>query len=81
MNLRAWRLREHLELTELECLLTRQDVGHHLITTGIGVASVGLVLLGDGWIAASGLIYFLMGPLHAAFGVIMGRRAARLAGG
>lgn len=73
----AYRRRTDLELDELELMLTRSSIITHLITVAIALVSVALVWTGanPAW---SGLIYFLMGPVHAAWGFWSGTRARRL---
>jgi len=71
---RAYRLRDELELDELERFLTRASIRSHLITVGIALLSILILVLG-GQPGIAGIIYFLMGPLHA----IAGTHSAKVA--
>jgi hypothetical protein len=77
MSAYAYRLREHLELDELERYLTVASIRAHLLTVGIALLSVTIIALGGqpGW---SGIVYFLMGPAHTVHGIAVARRAERL---
>ncbi len=77
MLLRAYRLRDQLELDELERYLTRGSIRAHLISVGVAVLSI-TVLAVTGSPPLAGLTYFLMGPLHAAHGFWHGSRAERM---
>ena len=74
---RAYRMREKLELDELECHLTRVSLTHHLITVAISALSLAIILF-DGPPGMAGLIYFLMGPVHGVAGFLGGRRSQRI---
>ena len=76
MHVRAYRLRVELELDELEIYLTRTEVGSHLISTGIGVASIVLAIVGGrlGPFLA-GVVYFAMGPAHGIYSTKRAKRA------
>lgn len=78
MDYRAYRLRERLQLDEVERFLTRGSMRAHALTIAIALLSVGIVLGGGqpGW---AGIVYFLMAPLHTANGIYTGVRADRLA--
>ena len=66
LHLHAWRQRRAMDLTALEELQLRYRTRSHLISAGIAVASLILVFLLPGnQIMWAGLIYSLMGPLHA----------------
>ena len=77
MNAHALRRAEALELDAVERLQTRSAVVAHLLSAAVGVASIGLALLGS--VSASGMIYFAMGPMHAGYGMWIGSRVERLA--
>ncbi len=77
MLLRAYRLRDQLELDELERYLTRGSIRAHLISVGVAVLSI-TVLAVTGSPPLAGVTYFLMGPLHAAHGFWHGSRAERM---
>jgi hypothetical protein len=73
----AYRRRRDLELDEIECFLTRSSIVTHSITVAISLASIAIVLAGGPpWWA--GLIYFLLGPAHGAWGFWSGARATRI---
>ncbi|MDF1799633.1 MAG: TMEM175 family protein [Planctomycetota bacterium] len=75
--LRAWCKRDELELDRLERFLTLQSIGHHLLTVGVALASLGILAFG-GQPSYSGIVYFLLGPLHAALGFGGAARSERL---
>jgi uncharacterized membrane protein len=79
----AWRMREKLKLTADELVTLRFAKRGHQLSTALGVAS--LALLGIGWLADTdlmpmfaGIIYGLMGPLHAVNGYQAGKAHAQL---
>jgi uncharacterized membrane protein len=63
LYLRAWARREQLQLDAADVLTWRYNLRAHLISAGIGAASLAIVFLG-GQPAIAGFIYFLMGPVH-----------------
>lgn len=72
MTWHALRLRDRLELNEVEVALTRSQLGMHGIMVGVGTASIALALLvSSQW---GGFIYMLLPVLHPAHGVIVRRR-------
>jgi hypothetical protein len=77
MSWRAYRLRDQLELDELESFLTRSSIRSHLITVGVAVLSMAVLAIGGqpGW---AGVTYFLMAPLHMANGFWDGSRAEKI---
>ena len=83
MNVRAYALREPLELDELERTLTRGAILAHVVTVAIAILSIAVLAAtgNPGW---SGVTYFLMGPAHTAVGILNARNAekarARLGG-
>lgn len=78
LHLHAWRRREFLGLNEAERFLTLSDLRAHGISTGLGLVSMAIALCFDGYGALAGMIYFLMGPLHALNGRAQRRGLARL---
>lgn len=73
----ALRKREELELDAKEILLTRLDLVGNLIYVGVCLLSILLAYtLTD--TAIPGLIYFLLGPLHALNGWWFGRQVRAL---
>jgi len=77
MVFRAYRLRNELELDELECFLTITTIRAHLITVGIAVFSI-LILVFGGQPGFAGVVYFLMGPMQAFEGIYRGNRAEKI---
>ena len=79
MHARGVRMREQLELDELEIYLSKTEIGSHLITAGIAVVSVLLAWFGgrQGPFYA-GIIYFVMGPAQAFWGFKRGGRAEKM---
>lgn len=82
----AWRKRDALELDERERVVTRGAMRAHDLSALVGLASVGIAAVdlavpGSGSSVFAGMIYFLMGPLHALHGWRVGNRlrALRLA--
>lgn len=74
----AWKQRGRLALTPRELAQLRGGVRGHLISAGLGIASIVVVevlrLIGHAeWMGIGGMLYALMGPLHAW----NGRAAAR----
>ena len=61
----AWRKRNELSLTEIEQTQLRYRARSHGLSAGIAVVSLLLVVLLPGQPMWAGLIYGLMGPLHA----------------
>jgi hypothetical protein len=79
LHLHAYRLREALELDELERFETRDNVRESLLNVGVGGASVLLAGFGGmGLTWAAGLCYWLVGPVMAFNGVLAGRARRRL---
>jgi len=74
---RAYKLREELELDELECYLTLSSIRAHLITVGIALLSI-LVLITGGQPGFAGLVYFLMGPAHGFAGFYSAAKAGKI---
>jgi beta-lactamase class A/uncharacterized membrane protein len=74
----AWRQRDALGLTEEERMMLKSSLGHHLISISVGLASVAIaLLLPPRWAWTAGPLYFLMGPLHGAWGYRSGLRLER----
>jgi hypothetical protein len=76
LYLHAWRLREALELNELERFDTRYQILRLLILTGFGVLAAGLACVPvlRMW---SSLVYMLLFPILRTSSVIQRRRRAR----
>ena len=77
MNARAYRLREELELDELERFLTRAAIRAHLISVGIALLSIMVLAVLDNP-GISGITYFLMAPLHTVHGIYTGSRSEKI---
>jgi uncharacterized membrane protein len=76
----ALRQREALRLDLLEAFDARASVRRHGISVTIGTISVVMAwLLPIDYLAVAGLLFFLMGPAHGAYGVLNSRSRARLA--
>ncbi len=77
MQWRAYCKRKELELDNLEIHITLTSLVHHLISVSVALLSLLIVTNGGqpGW---AGVVYFLLGPLHALWGWLRGRRAEQL---
>ena len=73
----AYRYRATLELDEVEAVIVRCEIGQHLMTVSIGVAS--LVLAASGQRAWAGLVFFVMGPAYGVLGYRQGMLVERAA--
>lgn len=65
MYTRAWSLRRSLGLSRAEELTLRFGRRAHFISTILGLTSIAIVLIRSDFAMFAGLIYGLMGPLHA----------------
>ena len=75
----ALRQREALQLDRLATFDARASVRRHGISVTIGVVSVLIALtVPIQYLAFGGLLFFLMGPAHGAFGYLNGRARDRL---
>jgi hypothetical protein len=74
----AWRRRAFLQLDAAERLLTLSDLRAHAISMGLGLSSLAISLAFDERGFWAGMVYFLMGPLHALNGLAQGRNLRRL---
>lgn len=79
----AWSKRDTMQLTAGERVTLRYGMRGHIFSALFGVAS--LILLGIGWIADvnfmpffAGIIYSLMGPVHAMNGYQAGKAHTQL---
>jgi uncharacterized membrane protein len=71
----AWRRRDDLGLSALDARDARAEIGTHVVSVAIGVASILWALLAPGRLCAlAGFVYFAMGPAHWAYGEHNGRR-------
>jgi uncharacterized membrane protein len=74
----AWRQRRAMDLDAVEELQLRYRMRSHMISAGLAVASLVIVFLVPGQVMWAGLIYCLMGPLHAWNGHAAGSAQAKL---
>jgi uncharacterized membrane protein len=75
----ALRQRQSLRLGTLAVYDAHASVRRHAISVSLGLLSVGIaLLLPIDYLAYSGLIFFLMGPAHGAFGYVNGRNREKL---
>jgi predicted outer membrane lipoprotein len=76
---RALSRREPLGLSELEVFDARTNIGHHLISAGVGVVSLAIASFAPLELAPiAPLAYCLMGPVHFGYGTLSGRRRRTL---
>jgi uncharacterized membrane protein len=80
---RAWHLRQSLALTPVELIMLGSARRAHLLSLGLGVVSLGITLTArtrgaDGLYMWAGLIYSLMGPVHAMNGIALHRAVRAL---
>ena len=78
LHWRAWSLRGAIGLTEVEELQLKYRARSHGISAGIGVLSLILVFAVPHQSMWAGIIYSLMGPLHAWNGHAAGKAHAQL---
>ena len=82
MYWRAYLLRSRLELTTIETFDTLNTLGEHAIYVGVGLTSMGMVLIGGrSWTGEAGWFYAVLGPLMGIYGYWNGRRRRRLENG
>ncbi|MDQ3118868.1 MAG: TMEM175 family protein [Verrucomicrobiota bacterium] len=74
----ALRHRAELELDHLEVFDAQTGVSRHLLTAAVALVSILIVLLVPRQASLAGLIYFVLGPLHATYGFIRGKTRDRL---
>ncbi|HEX5071307.1 MAG TPA: TMEM175 family protein [Vicinamibacterales bacterium] len=79
LHMHAWRQRAALALTPTESLQLRFRIRSHAISAGLAAVSILLVLILPHRLALAGLVYGLMGPLHAWNGYAAGKAHAALA--
>lgn len=80
MYRRAWRLEDALELDAAERIATRGSLRGHLLSVGIGLRSLACAVALPRYPALSGLVFFLMGPVHGWNGYRTGLAVERAAG-
>jgi uncharacterized membrane protein len=69
----AWKKRASLDLTEKEELSLKYGQRAHMISMGLGVVSLVIVIANPVLAPIAGMIYGLMGPLHAWNGYKSGK--------
>ncbi|MEM8711790.1 MAG: TMEM175 family protein [Planctomycetota bacterium] len=78
-TLRALRRKDLLELDAVEELITQHTLQRHLASTSVGLIAIALSLVGGRFAAMSGLVFFLMGPLHGLLGWRQGKKVEAVA--
>jgi uncharacterized membrane protein len=78
LHLHAWRRRHELQLTPIEEVVLLYGKRAHMLSAGLAVVSLILVALMPRQTACAGIIYALMGPLHAWNGYQGGAAQARI---
>jgi uncharacterized membrane protein len=79
LHWRAWSQRAAMNLTPVEEMQLQYRARSHGISAGIAVASLLLLAVLPRWSMFAGMIYGLMGPLHAWNGFAAGRAHSKLA--
>ena len=75
MYLRAYSLRDALELDARELSVTREEIQSCLLNISVGLASVAIAVLGGvATISWAGYVYILLFPLQTINGRVMGSR-------
>ena len=74
----AWKKRAALGLDAADLMTLRYSTRGHAISTSLGLVSIAIVLANRRWSGIAGMIYGLMGPLHAWNGYQAGKAHARL---
>ncbi|MBA2432868.1 MAG: DUF1211 domain-containing protein [Chthoniobacterales bacterium] len=75
----ALRRKESLQLDALGLYDARTGVWRHLLTAGVAVASITIALVVPRHSQWAGIIYSLLGPLHAGFGFARDKHRQRFA--
>jgi uncharacterized membrane protein len=78
LHVHAWRRRHQLGLSQAEEVALRYGTRSHMLSAGLAVTSLVLVWLMPNQPAWAGMIYGLMGPLHAWNGYAGGAAQARV---
>ena len=73
----AWSQRKRLDLNAVEEVGLRYGMRAHMLSAGLGVTSILIALSPIGSMFA-GLVYVLMGPLHAWNGYALGAAVSKL---
>lgn len=69
----ARRHREELELEQIDIFDAQTHIWRHLLTAAVALVSIRIAVLLPRQAAFAGMIYFLLGPLHAAYGFMRGK--------
>jgi uncharacterized membrane protein len=69
----AWQKRASLDLSEKEELSLKYGQRAHLISMSLGIVSLAMVIVNGNLAPVAGMIYGLMGPLHAWNGYQAGK--------
>jgi hypothetical protein len=78
MYLRAWSLRDALQLDAAERAITRSTIRAHGISAAFGLVSAAMCWLDQRLTPAAGWLYFGLGPVHALHGWRSGVAVERL---
>jgi uncharacterized membrane protein len=80
MNVRAYRLRDRLQLDAMEILLTRAEIARCLGLAAVGLLSVAVavILTGKGAAGLAGAAYFFIGVVEFIVGWRVGRKREAL---
>ncbi len=79
LNLHAWRIRDRLRLSVLECYDTRAEIGAWLIVGSAGVLSIILALATPpSWVGIPGWAYTPLAIVMPIYGTVTGRRRRRM---
>ena len=79
LYLRAWALRDKLQLNAAECHVTRSEIGSWLILSGVGVLAVLMGLFAPPHpLTVPGWAYILLPVIMPVWGVVRGRQLTRL---
>jgi uncharacterized membrane protein len=74
----ALRHRAELELDQLEVFDAKTGVWRHLLTTAVALVSILIALIVPRQAAFAGMIYAVLGPLHATYGLLRDKKRHRL---
>jgi uncharacterized membrane protein len=74
----AWARREQLGLDQAELLTLRFSTRAHAISAGLAALSIAVTMIRPSLVPIAGMLYGLMGPLHAWNGYQSGRAHAKL---
>ena len=78
LHIHAWKRRHELELTPVEEVVLQFSKRAHMLSGGLAVASLLLIWLAPQQSFWAGIVYTLMGPLHAWNGFRGGAAQARI---